>query len=133
GQWAEFPTSKEFDFSGGGQVLYGAKSPTWLWTDESLDAGVRRGGWQVVRAKMDEASRLAAETQDLVTKNAPNAAEVAARAKAAANQAAQLIAEAEAVLQSPERAAQIAAAPEKLSPAAAGLVRHKVVFRKKFK
>ena len=133
GQWADFPTSKEFDFSGGGQQLYGAKTPGWVWTDESLDAGVRRGGWQVVRAKMDEAQRLAAETQDLVIKGAPNASEVAARAKAAANAAAQLVTEAEALLQSPERVAQIVAAPEKLSPAAAGLVRHKVVFRKKIK
>jgi hypothetical protein len=45
GQWADLPTSKEFDFSGGGQQLYGAKKPTWVWTDEPLDVGVRRGSW----------------------------------------------------------------------------------------
>jgi hypothetical protein len=132
GTWADFPTSREVDFSGGGAQVYGAKMPGWVWTDEPLDAGVRRGGWQVVRAKMDEAQRLAAETQALVAQNAPNAADVAARAKAAADQAAALMAEAQAILQSPERAAQLAAAPEKLGPAAAGIVRHKVVFRKKF-
>jgi hypothetical protein len=132
GKWAEFPASKEIDFSGGGAQVYGAKMPGWVWTDEGLEAGVRRGGWQTVRAKMDEAQRLAAETQTLVAQNSPNASEVASRAQAAAQQAASMIAEAQSILQSPERAAQVAAAPEKLSPAAAGIVRHKVIFRKKF-
>jgi hypothetical protein len=85
-----------------------------------------------VKAKIDEAQRLAIETQDLITKGAPQAGEVAARAKTAAEDAAKLISEAEAMLQSPERVAQVAAAPEKLPPAAVGIVRHKVVFRKKF-
>jgi hypothetical protein len=132
GQWADFPTSKEIDFSGGGMNLYGTKQPAWVWTDEPLDAGVRRGGWQIVRAKQDEAQRLAAETQAAVAAASPNAVEIAGRAKAASEEAAKLIAEAAAVLESPERAAQIAAAPEKLSPGALGIVRHKVVFRKKF-
>lgn len=132
GQWADFPTSKEFDFSGGGQQVYGAKSPGWIWTDEPLDVGVRRGAWQAARVRMDEAQKLSAETQALVLKGAPEAGAVAARAKAAAEDAAKITAEAEAVLQSPERAAQLVAAPEKLSPTAAAIVRHKVVFRKKF-
>ena len=131
GQWADFPSSREFDFSGGGSQLENVKLPGWVWTDEPLDYGVRRGGWQVAKAKMDEAQRLAAEAQSLVGQNSPAAAEVAKRATAVAQEAAAIIAEAEAVLQSPERAAQIAAAPEKLSPAVAGIVRHQVMFRKK--
>lgn len=133
GQWADFPSSREFDFSGGGSQLANVKLPGWVWTDEPLDYGVRRGGWQVAKAKMDEAQRLAAEAQTLVGQNAPSAAEVARRATAAAQEAAAIIAEAETVLQSPERAAQIAAAPEKLSPAVAAIVRHQVLFRKKIK
>ena len=132
GQWADFPSSREFDFSGGGTQLGSVKMPGWVWTDEPLDYGVRRGGWQVAKAKMDEAQRLAAEAQALVGQNAPGAPEVAKRATAAAQQAAAIVAEAEAVLQSPERAAQIAAAPEKLNPAVAAIVRHQVLFRKKF-
>lgn len=131
GQWADFPASREFDFSGGGTQLGDVKLPGWVWTDEPLDYGVRRGGWLVAKATMDEAQRLAAEAQALVGQNAPSAAEVAKRATAAAQEAAAIIAEAEAVLQSPERAAQIAAAPEKLSPAVAAIVRHQVIFRKK--
>jgi hypothetical protein len=132
GQWAEFPSSKDFDFSGGGAQLYGARLPAWIWTDEPLDAGVRRGGWQVVKQKIDEAQRQVAATQAAVASGAANAGDAAAKAKAASEEAAKLIAEAQGVLESPERAAQIAAAPEKMSAAAAGIVRHNVVFRKKF-
>ena len=39
---------------------------------------------QKARAKMDEAQQLAAQAHDLVNKGAPNALDVAARAKAAA-------------------------------------------------
>jgi hypothetical protein len=131
GQWADFPASNDFDFSGGGSQLGNVKMPGWVWTDEPLDYGVRRGGWLIAKGRMDQAQRLAAEAQALVGQNAPNAAEVAKRATAAAQEAAAIIAEAEAVLQSPERAAQIAAAPEKLSPAVAAIVRHQVLFRRK--
>jgi hypothetical protein len=131
GQWADFPSSNEFDFSGGGKVV-NFKLPGWVWTDEPLEPGVRRGAWQLARAKMDEAQALAATAQRMVSEGAPDASAAAARAKAAAEAAARVMAEADAIIQSPERSAQVAAAPEKLPPGAAEIVRHKVTFRKKF-
>src|SRR3712207_7290545 len=41
------PHSNEFDFSAGGQLVSGYKLPGWVWTDEPMEFGVRRGGWQV--------------------------------------------------------------------------------------
>lgn len=131
GQWADFPSSNEFDFSAGGKVVK-FKLPGWVWTDEPLEPGVRRGAWQLAKAKMDEAQALAATAQKLVSEGSPDAATAAARAKAASESAARVMAEAEAIIQSPERSAQVAAAPEKLPPGAAEIVRHKVTFRKKF-
>ncbi|QOV89483.1 DUF1549 domain-containing protein [Humisphaera borealis] len=58
--------------------------------------------------------------------------EVAAKAAEAASAKAAVIARAELVLSNPELPALLAAAPEKLDPAFAPLVRHKVVFRKTF-
>lgn len=132
GQWADFPSSNEFDFSAGGKVLK-FKLPTWIWTEEPLEPGVRRGAWQLARAKMDEAQALAMAALKTVAEGAPDASAAAEKAKAAAESAAKLMVEADAIIQSPERAAQVAAAPEKLAPGVAGIVRHKVVFRKKFK
>jgi hypothetical protein len=131
GQWADFPSSNEFDFSAGGKVVK-FKLPAWVWTDEPLEPALRRGAWVLTKAKMDEAQKLALEAQEKVVKGAPDAAAAAARAKAAAEAAAQVTAEAEAIMQSPERGAQVLAAPEKLAPAAVDIVRHKVTFRKKF-
>ena len=131
GQWADFPSSNELDFSGGGKVV-SFPMPAWVWTDEPLEPGVRRGAWQLAKSKMDEAQSLAARAQELVAKGAPDAGTVASRAKDAAESAAKIIAEAEAILGSPERSAQVAAAPEKLGPGAAAVVRHKVTFRRKF-
>jgi hypothetical protein len=131
GPWADFPSSREFDFSAGGKVTKFAL-PTWLWTDEPLEPAVRRGAWQAAKAKMDEAQALAAAAQRLAGEGAPGAADAANKARAAAEAAARAMAEAEALLQSPERVVQAAAAPEKLDAGAAELVRHKVVFRKKF-
>ena len=131
GQWADFPTSAEFDFSGGGKVV-NFKLPGWVWTNEPLEPGVRRGAWQLAKTKSDEAQALAATAQKLVGEGSPDATAAAAKAKAAAEAAAKVMVEAEGILQSPERIAQVIAAPEKLSPGAAAVVRHKVTFRKKF-
>ena len=131
GQWADFPSSGEFDFGAGGKVVK-FKLPTWVWTDEPLEPAVRRGAWQLAKAKMDEAQSLAAAAQKLAAEGAAGAAEAASKAKAATESAARFMAEAEALMQSPERVAQAVAAPEKVSPAAAQVVRHKVTFRKKF-
>ena len=131
GQFADFPGSGEFDFTAGGAVPAAGKMPGWVWTDEPLEYGLRRGGWQVVNARMSEAQRLTNEAQALIAQGAPNAIEVASRARHAAEEAARLMAEAEVILGSPERAAQIVAAPEKLGPGVAAIVRHAVVFRKK--
>jgi len=57
-QWADFPSSPEFDFSGGGKVV-NFRLPGWVWTTEPLDPGVRRGAWQLARAKSEEAQALA--------------------------------------------------------------------------
>ena len=131
GEWSDFPSSNEFDFSAGGKVVK-FKLPQWIWTDEPLEPGVRRGAWQLANAKMAEAQALALAAQKAVSEGAPDASAAAEKAKAAAEAAAKLMAEADAIIQSPERAAQIAAAPEKLGPGVAEVVRHKVVFRKKF-
>ena len=131
GQWADFPSSNEVDFSAGGKVVK-FTLPTWIWTDEPLEPGVRRGAWQLARAKMDEAQSLAMAALKAVADGAPDASAAAEKAKAAAEAAARLMVEADAIIQSPERAAQVAAAPEKLAPGVAEIVRHKVVFRKKF-
>ena len=130
GEWADFPSSNEFDFSGGGKVV-DFRLPAWVWTNEPLEPGVRRGAWQLARAKSDEALALASAASKLVVEGNPDAAAAAGRARAAAEAAARLVTEAEAILQSPERVAQAIAAPEKLSPGAAAVVRHKVTFRKK--
>ena len=132
GQWADFPTSNDFDFSAGGRVVK-FNLPPWVWTDEPLEPAVRRAAWLLVKAKTDEATALAAKAQQVVISGGAGAAEAAARAKAASEAAAKITAQAEALLQSPERAAQAVAAPEKLPPGAAAVVRHKVAFRKQFK
>ena len=131
GQWADFPSSNEFDFSGGGKVVK-FKLPGWVWTDEPLEPGVRRGAWQIARTRMDEAQALMTAAQKKVIEGAADAPAATAKAKAAAAAAAQVMAEADAIIQSPERGAQVLAAPEKLPAEAAEIVRHKVVFRKKF-
>jgi hypothetical protein len=131
GQWADFPSSPEFDFSGGAKVI-NFKLPGWVWTNEPLEPGVRRGAWQLAMARAGEAQALAATAQKLVGEGSPEATAAAARAKAAAEAAAKVMVEAEGILQSPERIAQVIAAPEKLSPGAAAVVRHKVTFRRKF-
>jgi hypothetical protein len=131
GQWADFPSSGEFDFSAGGKVVK-FKLPGWVWTDEPLEPGVRRGAWLVARAKADEAQALALAAQKKVIEGAPDAAAATAKAKAAAEVAARVMAEADGIIQSPERSAQVVAAPEKLAPGSAEIVRHKVIFRKKF-
>ena len=131
GQWADFPSSNEFDFSAGGKVVK-FKLPGWVWTDEPLEQGVRRGAWQQAKAKMDEAVALAGAAQKAAIEGGKGAAEAAARAKAASETAARVMAEAEAITQNPERVALLAAAPEKLPPRAAAVARHKVVFRKEF-
>ena len=136
GDWGDFPASVELDYTARGALNQPSRLPAWVWTDEPVTAGVRRSAWQVARAKGEAAQKAAADAQKLIDADAPNgaaaAAEASTKAKAAADEAARFAALADAVVRSPERAAQIASGTGTLDAAAVQLVRHKVVFRKRF-
>ncbi len=135
GEWASFPASIEFDFSARGKLVKDQHLPPFAWTDEPVIAGVRRGAWQVARAKGEAAQKLAGDVQKLIDKDAP-ASEITAasnKAKTAADDAAKSASEADGILRSPERAAQLAAGGEKLDPSMQAFIRHKVVFRQHYK
>jgi hypothetical protein len=133
--WAKFPSSIEVDYTGRGKLNAPEHLPPWVWTDEPVIAGVRRAGWQIARARGEAAQKLAGEVQKLIDADKP-AAEItaaSAKAKAAADEAAKLAADADGILKNPERAAQLAAGGEKFDVSQQQFVRHKVVFRQKYK